>query len=241
MNYLDILNTIQKDLCMIKADVFCTYKDFHNILNNILCDLLNKKFNNYNHFCDNINCNKYCDDECCKCSDKKCVSIIDFLICYTHYIEENTNCHKNYGYLAQVDRLKCILKNLETLLCQLKCLCVKDCDLLSEVLCLIYDILQTLENIISRLNNIECLCKLHSKCKSKTLECLLCGLVEDITKLEEKVYELGHLVLEITSSNIINCTPCTVSTTGYSCKTKDYAKDYCDSYYDKCKQKKYFK
>ncbi|HSQ90404.1 hypothetical protein, partial [Romboutsia sp.] len=170
---------------------------------------------------------------------------IDLLIITICDIEKCSYCDKNYGYLLQIDRFKCILKNLKKLLYQLKCLPTKDCELLSKVLCALFEIIELIQNIISKINNIECLCKSHLCCKCEILECMICMLVEEIDKLEERVSTLAQLVLQIASLNIINCTTCTTSNF-CTPKKRDYLRKYCKTCYsdcDCCNQKapKYYK
>ncbi len=215
--YEEINNILINIFCF---DCNCKVKETE-LVDKTLCKLLKEDF--YHHSC----------DECCDCRCK-CISLVSYLVAYIDYIEECTNCGKNYGYLAQINRLKCILENLEKLLCQLKCLQAKDCHLLAKVLCVLFEILETIASIIAKLKNIECLCDYHLCCKADILECMLCNLVNSISNLEESVSELAHLVIELTSLNIINCTSCTVSKHAKT-KNKDYIKDYCDQ-----KSLKYF-
>lgn len=215
------LTNIYESLCNIRFNLFCI-NDCHlkeyDIVNNLICEFLNEQF---------------CKPEPNECEELECISLIDLLIITICNIEKCSYCDKNYGYLLQIDRFKCILKNLKKLLCQLKCLPTKDCELLSKFLCILFEIIELIQNIISKINNIECLCKSHLCCKCEILECMLCMLVEEIDKLEGRVCDLGHIVLQIASLNIINCTTCTTSS---SCipKERDYLRKYCKICYSDC-------
>lgn len=169
----------------------------------------------------------FCTKELCDCY-KNCnsISLLDLLMITLYDIEENTCCEKNYGYLLQIDKLECILKNLKSLLCQLKCLSIKDCDLISKALCLLFKIIDLIESIISKINNIECICKSHLCCKCELIECMVCELEDEINCLEKTVAELAYIVFEITSKEILNCTTCGV-TECIKDKKRDYLNKYC--------------
>lgn len=223
MTYAYQLECIYKELSIIKYKLFCKnecHKKECDILEDLIFSLTDE--------------NSYCDNPCdSKCNCHNCKSLIDKLIDIICHIECKTECHKNYGYLQQLDRFMCLLENLKKLLCQLKCQCTKDCNLISETLCLFVKIFELIANIISKINNIECLCDSKLCCKSDILECLICMLLEDVTCLEDTISDLAHLVLEITSRNIINCTTCT--TARYSTyKSRDYLSEYCETHYSNC-------
>lgn len=178
-------------------------------------------------------------NECDKSCD--CISLLDLLMINLWDIEENTYCKKNYGYLLQIDKLKCILKNFKNLICQLNCLSTKDCDLIAKSLCLLFKIIDLIESIISKINNIECLCNSHICCKCELIECMVCELEDEINCLERTVAELAYIVFDIASKEIINCTTCGAS----QCikdKKRDYSNKYCKACYfmnDEACNKKY--
>lgn len=161
--------------------------------------------------------------------DCNCMSLIDALMITLYDIEECTYCKKNYGYLLQIDKFECILKNLKNLLCQLKCLSSKDCDLISKALCDLLKIIDLIESIISKINNIECLCDSHLYCKCELLECIVCELEDEINCLEKTVANLAYIVFEIASKEILNCTTCGVSEYVKD-KKRDYLNKYCKAY-----------
>ena len=203
------LNTIYEYLNQLKIDLFCTNsckKREQDIVEEIVCKLIDNKFYKENS---------------CEC--EKDISLLEVLIYEITYIQKCGKCEENYGYLAQLERFKCILKNIKKLICQLGCLCLKKCELTAQLLCVLYEILELLQNIISKIVNIECICESCLCCKEEILECMLCNLVNVIGDLEERTQELAHIVLELTMKNIINCTPCTIASS--TCK-RDYVKDY---------------
>lgn len=217
------LESIYKELSMLKYKLFCNnecHKKECEILHHLILPLVEEK----------PSCNNSCDD---KHKHDKYKNLIDRLLEMICHIENETKCNKNYGYLLQLERFMCLVENLKRLLCQLKCFCTKDCSLIGETLCLLVKILELIANIISKINNIECLCNTHLCCKCDILECLICMLLEDITTLEDSITDLAHLVLEIASQNIINCTTCTTSR--YSVhKRRDYLNELCESHSSNC-------
>lgn len=222
MYHNDKLKIIYKFISDVKFDLFCI-DDCHvkdsQLLKKLICELSEERFCHSKRFKD--------------CDETICISFIDILLNTIEKLKERTCLNKHYGYLLQLQRLSCILENLKILLCQLKCVTVKDCELLSKTLCLIFKVLEIIQNIISKLNNIECSCESCSCCSDEISECLICMLVEDITELEEKVSDLAHLVLQIASLNIINCTTCTTACCSKP-KKRDYLREYCESYYSDC-------
>ncbi len=214
----DNLNKIHGILCNLKFSLFCD-KECHlkeyNIVNKVICEFTDEKL---------------CKSKFDKCECEKCISLIDLLILDICSIQDCSYCIKNYAYLLYLDRVKCTLINLKILFCQLKCFPIKDCELLSEFLCVLFEIVELIENIISKINNIECLCKSNLCSKSEVLECMLCILDDNISKLEKCISILGHLVLQIACLNVINCTTCT---TPKICgiKNTDYLSEYYKLYY----------
>lgn len=191
----------------------CESED-ENLLKNISCEFLE----------DNIyleGCYK------CNCEEETCISLIDLLIKVVCEIEEACKCSKNYGFLLQVNKLICILKNLKNLLCQLRCLCVKDCDLISKALCSLYQIIELLGDIVSKINNIGCLFESDLCCKCEIINCMVCELEEEVNCLEKIVANLSCIVLEIASKDIINCA---------SCQTSECSKSRKRDYYNKYKK-----
>lgn len=158
-----------------------------------------------------------------------CISLLDVLMITLYDIEENTCCKKHYGYLLQIDKFECILKNFKNLLCQLRCLSTKEYDLIAKVLCTLFKIIDLIESIISKINNIECICKSDSYCKCELLECMVCELESEINCLEKTVGDLAYIVFEIASKEILNCTTCGVS----EC-VKDKKRDYLNKYCKAC-------
>lgn len=223
------LKSIYDEINKIKFDIFCKCrcsKNEYKIIKEIACLLIEE------------DCDYNCDRHCCD-------NLIDQLICIICKIEKDACFDSNYAYLLQLDRFKCILKNIKKLLCQLKCLCTKDCCLISKVICILIDILELIANIISKINNIECLIDSYGCCKCDIIECLLCSLIEEIDELECRVSELAHLVLQIASQNIINCTTCTTARK-CGCNKYDYTfgcSDICDYEIKTCDPKftKYYK
>lgn len=172
--------------------------------------------------------------------DCHCRSLLEILMVILCKIEEATCCKKNYGYLLQIDKLECILSNFKNLLCQLKCLSAKDCDLITKVLCTLFKSIDLLESIIAKINNIECLCKSHLHCKCELIECMVCDLEDEINCLEKTISDLACIVFEIASKEILNCTTCGVS----EC-VKDKKRDYLNKsfkancFYEEAYNKKY--
>lgn len=189
----DTLKTLYQSLCCMKIDLFC------------VCDCNSSESDIINKFIFELSDDIYCKDECCK---ENCKSLINLIIKILHCIEDDTNCKKDYAYLLQIERFSCFLSNLDRLLCQLKCLHVNDCKLIPKVLCVLYEIIELIQKIISKINNIECLCDSHLCCSCDTIDCLVCSMVEDISSLEDNISILAHLVLELASLNVINCTTC---------------------------------
>ena len=225
MNSNHNLEVIYEILNDIKFNLFCKDDCFNEeevIVKSVIDELLEENF---------------CKEKEDNCDKSKCINLITLLIKTISKIEECTCCKKNYGYLLQIDRFECILDNLKGLFCQLRCLKIRECDLVSKVLCILFKIIKLIADIISKINNIECLCKSKLHCECELLECMICDLAEEVEELEKQVSELACLVLEIASKNIINCT------TSRMCiyKKRDYLKDYCDHYYIKsnsnCQQK----
>ncbi|RDY24985.1 hypothetical protein CHF27_001940 [Romboutsia maritimum] len=256
MNFIKDLDIIYKNLSEIKLNIFCNnfYSNIcnltdTNIFKNLICKLSDKNFykSNYNKLDD---CDCDCDydydyDYDCDC-DCDCVSLIDLLIYNICEIENRTCCDKNYSYLLQINRLCCILQNFKKLLCQLKCFQNQNCNLISKIICLLIEILGLIENIISKIKNIECLCSSNLCCSCEISECLLCLLVEDIDLLEDKICTLAHLVLEIASLNIINCTTCTTNLcchkkSNYNCLNDNTHLNYPDFKCNKSNDIKYFR
>lgn len=189
----DILNNLYQSLCCMKIDLFC------------ICDCESSELDIINKLVLELSDDIYCRYECC---NEDCKSFIDLMINILHCIEEDTKCKKNYAYLLQIERFSCLINNLNRLLCQLKCLYVKDCELISKALCVLYEIIELLQKIISKINNIECLCNSSLCCSCNIIDCLVCSMVEDITNLEDNISILAHLILELASLNVINCTTC---------------------------------
>lgn len=210
------LNAIYKSISDLKFEFFLAD-------NSCLCN---------DDFTQNI-CKAFVYD--CYLIEKGChcykVNLINLIIKYLCKLENKTNCCKNYAYLLQIDRLKCIIKNFEKLLCQLKCLQYKDCCLFSKLVCTLYKILEYLDNIFSKINNLEILCKSHICCDDDIISCILCSLIEDVNLLEENVLLLSELIVKIASQNVINCTPCS---TVKSILVDD---SNCYKYEDKCDDK----
>lgn len=209
------LDIIYNNLSDIKCNMFCNNNDYlreHHLIKNILCDFFDK------NICIPM---KQEHDDC------ECFDLINLLICTISNIEKYTYYNKQHGYLLQIQRLKCLLENIEKLLFQIKCFPTKDCDLLSKVLCLLFEIIELLANIILKIKNLECLCKSHFCCKCEIFECLLRVLIEEIDDLEDRVSDFAQIVLKIASLNIINCTASTVSPR-HIAKDRSYMTGCCD-------------
>ena len=204
-----LINPIYETLSNLKLNLFCCNKNSVCVVIYTLSDecYLDHKYDN----CHNAN-------------------TISLMIHTLSYIERNTNCCKNYAYLLQIDRLKCIIKNLQKLLCQLKCLQYENCCFYSKVVCSLLKIIELLDTIFSQINNIECLCESHICCNDEIINCILCDLNENINLLEEEVLLLSRIIVEIACQNVINCTPC--STVKCSMVKE---RDYCD-----CSDKKLY-
>jgi hypothetical protein len=155
------------------------------------------------------------------------LGLLDFLIaviCDT----DLTFCDTNYSYLAQRERLCCLLRNFRRLLSQLNFFDLEDirCKLLSKLLCLLLQIIETIISIILDLIALEALCASPEfECRNETFRCIFCNLVKNINNLEILINELVCLVLEIASQEIINCTSCT--TNNFCSKHKE--SPWCDS------------
>lgn len=241
MNIIYDFKLIYKVLNEYKYNLFCNsvfckepYKE--------CCDTCCKhdcyKKENCNNVCEmedeillkNIACEFLQDNFCTKvfykyeggCEEESCINLIDLLFKILTEKEESCHFNKNYGFLLQIDKLKCILENLRNLLRQLKCLKVKDCTLISKALFTLYKVIELLSDIISKINNIECLCESSLCCKYEIINSMICELEEEVNCLEETVSELSCVVLEIASKNIINCT------TAEYCKPKK--RNYCNQY-----------
>lgn len=215
MLLINDLDIIYNSLSDIKCNMFCNDNDClkeHDIIKKIICDFFDK----------NICISMKKDPDDCDCFD-----LINLLICTISGIEKYTCCDKHHGYLLQIQRLKCILENIEKLLCQIKFFPTKDCDLLSKVLCLLFEIIELLANIILKIKNLECLCKSHLYCRCEIFECLLRVLIEDIDDLEDRVSDFAQIVLKIASLNIINSTASTVSPRHIP-KDRSYMTGCCD-------------
>jgi hypothetical protein len=175
-----------------------------NPIQNIVSDLLGNTSKND----DDNNCN--CDDDG-NGNDNGVLGLLDFLIaviCDT----DLTFCDNNFSYLAQRERLCCILRNLRKLLVQLSLFDFEDikCELISKLLCLLLQIIEKIISIILDLIALEVLCASPGfECRDQTFECIFCNLIKNISDLEVLVNELSCLVLKIASQQIINCTSCT--------------------------------
>lgn len=164
------------------------------------------------------------------CHCNKDLNLLDFLIdilCNT----ELTCCKDNFSYLAQRERLCCILRNLKKLLCQLHCFDFENikCELLSKLLCLLLQIIEKIISLVLDLIALEVLCATCGfECKEETFECILCNLIKNINDFEVLINELACLVLEIASQQIINCTTCATNVHPPKYK-KHYWSDPCDN------------
>lgn len=212
MNCIEKLSYIYTELNQMKFNLFCKCncnKNNYSLINDITFLISESK-----PFQEDNKHQMHC-----------CNTIIDKIIFCVCEIEEINKCNKDYIYLSQLDKFKCLLINLKKILCQLKCLCHIDYCLLCKVVCIFIKILELILNIISKLNNIQCLINSHISCKCEILEYLICQLVEDLNELELNISNLAQLVLEITSQNIISCTTCTISSdcnnNCYNCKCKE--------------------
>lgn len=222
MDCIETLDDIYRELNQIKYNFFCKCnKNDYSLIKDITCLLSEPKPYNQN--------NKH-QIHCCN-------TLIDKLIFCICEIEEKNNCYKDYIYLSQLDKFKCLLINLKKILCQLKCLCHIDYCLLCKVVCIFIKILELILNIISKLNNIQCLINSHISCKCEILECLICQLVEDLNELELNISNLAQLVLEITSQNIISCTTCTISSDCNNNCCNCGCKENCNNSLKKCNSK----
>lgn len=213
MIHPDILKNLCQSLCNLKIDLFCISScnsNEYGVINRLVFELLS-----------DIYCKADCGRENCK-------NFIELVIKMLHHIEENTDCKKNYAYLLQIQRLSCLLNNFERFLCQIKCLPTKDCELISKILCTLYEIIDLLQGILCKINNIECLCCSHLCCSDDIIECLICSMSDDISNLENNISILAHLILELASLNVINCTTC--CSTHCSRPSKKYCPtDQCES------------
>ncbi|MCR8744605.1 hypothetical protein [Romboutsia lituseburensis] len=234
MEFYNELGLVYSELSKLNFSLFCKEKCHQSekeSLKSVVNILIDKDF---------------CKIKENECDKEDCIGLIDVLLKTIHKIEKYTCCDKNYGYLLQLERFSCILKNLKNLICQLRCLPNNgDCELISKTFCVLIEILSSIIDIISKINNIECLCSSCMCCKCEMIECLLCNLVENISSLEELVAKLSHLVLQIVSLNVINCTSCSTSCCSVP-KKRDYLEEYFESYYldQKCydiKPRKYYR
>lgn len=138
------------------------------------------------------------------------LGLLDFLIaviCDT----DLTFCDTNFSYLAQRERICCLLRNFRRLLVQLSFFDFEDitCRLLSKLLCLLLQIIEKIISIILDLISLEILCASPGfECRDETFQCIFCNLIKNINDLEILLSELVCLVLEIASQEIINCTSC---------------------------------
>ena len=198
----------KKDMCKENYNI-----EDEILLKKIACDFLEDNF-----------CRKesYENDREC---EEECIDLINLLMKIMIAIEKSCNYDRNYGFLLQIDKLECILINFKSLLCQLRCLNVKCCDLISEALCYLYLIIEILVDVVSKINNIECLFDSNLCCKCEITTCMICDLENEVNYLENVISDLSCTVFEIASKNIINCTTC--STAEYSkYKKRDYYNKY---------------
>ena len=154
------------------------------------------------------------------------LGLLDFLIAVICDLDL-TLCDDNFAYLAQRERLCCILRNFRRLLAQLNVFDFDNigCELLSKLLCLLLQIVEELISIILDLIALEILCASPGfDCRDETFECIFCNLIKNINNLEILVNELACLVLEVASEQIINCTSCTTNV----CCTKHKKSPWCD-------------
>lgn len=166
----------------------------------------------------------------CDCDTDRALGLLDFLInviCDT----DLTFCDNNFSYLAERERLCCLLRNFRRLLAQLSVFDFENirCELLSKLLCLLLQIIEKIISIILDLIALEVLCASPGfECGDETFECIFCNLIKNINDLEILINELVCLVLEIASQQIINCTSCT--TNGFCSKHKKSPwHDSCDN------------
>lgn len=225
MDYCNELSLVYSQLCKLNFGLFCNKKcnkSERDLLKNVINFLFNDKFYKINE---------------CECDKEECIDLLNLLINTICVIEKNTCWNKNYSYLLQLEHLSCTLDNLKSMLCQLRCLPHNEnCELLSKVFCTLIEVLSMIIEIISKINNIECLCNSCVCCRCKIIDCLICDLDEKNHLLDELISNLSHLVLQIVSLTVINCTTCNASCCTIP-KKCDCSEEYCESYYP---NKKYY-
>lgn len=229
-NYCECDNCFEDDDCCNNNSCCNIKNDYKCFKNNNCCDCCDCCDYQYN---DCYNCNDCRYHDCCK-SNKYCDCsevLIDVLITTLCEIESCTNCSKNYGYLLQLDKLNCILNNFKNILCQLKCLYVEDCNLVSCTLCNLFKIIDLISSILSKINNIECLCKLNSNCECELIECMVCELENEVDCLENIVTQLSYITYDIASREILNCSIC--SDVDCNRSKRNYPKKNCRTNYSK--------
>ena len=119
--------------------------------------------------------------------------------------EENRDL-VNHTYIAQLQRLVCIL---ELLISKLESFsCTENCpDLLEELLCILTQILNLLFDLFANIAFLDLY-----RDASIFFECLLCNVIDEIANLEDLVKDLVCILMSLLSCDLDNCTPCYVAT-----------------------------
>lgn len=114
-----------------------------------------------------------------------------------------------FGFLAQIERLTCIIRLLADRVRAITCPNDERClDLLYEILCVLVEALAVLVGIVIKLITLGTFLALDDN----FFECLACSLIGEISLLEESVKDLSCLIIALISCDIEDCTPCYVPT-----------------------------
>lgn len=131
------------------------------------------------------------------------------------YLENTPNI--NHGFAAQLERLYCLCKSLETRLdsicCNNNCL-----DIIGDLLCLIIQILTKLISIVTKVSTLI----YYSGCDTNPatgnrvvtsfFECMVCDFINDLCALEKLIPELSSIVIGFATCDMHVCTPCYTAT-----------------------------
>lgn len=129
------------------------------------------------------------------------ISFVNSLI-----LQEESRVSPNLSYLAQLERLRCILElllsRLESLPCNERCP-----ELLEELYCILVKLYSVIDSIFLLL-----IVSVEFRDASVFFECYLCDLIGKITDLENLVKELVCIIIALISCETDTCTPCYVAT-----------------------------
>ncbi|MGL4913494.1 MAG: hypothetical protein ACRC3Y_13805 [Romboutsia sp.] len=125
-----------------------------------------------------------------------------------HILDDTTVCNLNYGYAAQLERLKCIIDSIRIRLTSVACNSYCS-DIVGDLLCFLMGLLTQLITVVAKLSTLTYFACCTDKISVSFFNCLVCEFINDICNLESMVPELSALVVSFAScdSNQV-CTPC---------------------------------